>query len=80
MGDSVGGARIIGTDEHFFELRPSQQDAPAFRLAEGRYFATDFEAVLGLEFEPRYAASVLSADPERTSVDYAVNLWWRRFP
>ena len=40
----------------------------------------DFEAVLGLEFEPRYAASVLAADPERTSVDYAVNLWWRRFP
>lgn len=47
MGDNVGGARIIGTDEHFFELRPSLQDAPAFRLAEGRYFATDFEAVLG---------------------------------
>lgn len=37
----------------------------------------DFEAVLGWEFEPRYAASVLAADPDRTSVDYAVNLWWR---
>ena len=47
MGDNVGGARIVGTDEHFFELRPTQQEAPAFRLAGGRHFAADFEAVLG---------------------------------
>lgn len=47
MGDNIGGARIIGTDEHFFELRSSQQAAPAFQLAEGRIFAADFEAVLG---------------------------------
>lgn len=39
----------------------------------------DFEAVVALEFSPRYAARILAEDPERRSVDYAVNLWWRRF-
>ncbi len=39
----------------------------------------DFESVVALEFEPRFAARLLAEDPERTSVDYAVNLWWRRF-
>jgi len=47
MGDNVGGARIIGTDRRFFELRATQQAAPAFQLAAGRLFETDFEAVLG---------------------------------
>lgn len=47
MGDNVGGARIVGTDEHFFALRPSQQTAPAFQLAAGQHFGGDFEAVLG---------------------------------
>lgn len=47
MGDNIGGARIVGTDEHFFDLRSSQQAAPAFQLAEGRIFEADFEAVLG---------------------------------
>ena len=36
MGDNVGGARIVGTDEHFFDLRPSQQEPPAFQLAAGQ--------------------------------------------
>ena len=47
MGDNVGGARIVGTDEHFFALRPSQQEPPAFQLAAGQRFGGDFEAVLG---------------------------------
>lgn len=47
MGDNIGGARIVGTDAHFFDLRSSQQAAPAFQLADGRIFAADFEAVLG---------------------------------
>lgn len=47
MGDNVGGARIIGTDRRFFELRTSQQAAPTFQLVSGRLFETDFEAVLG---------------------------------
>ncbi len=47
MGDNVGGARIVGTDEHFFDLRPSRQEPPAFQLAAGDLFDGDFEAVLG---------------------------------
>jgi putative ABC transport system permease protein len=47
MGDNVGGARIIGTDASFFQLRPSEQEPPAFQLATGTIFAKDFEAVLG---------------------------------
>jgi putative ABC transport system permease protein len=47
LGDNVGGARLIGTDQRFFDLRPSQQEPPSFALAEGRLFETNFEAVLG---------------------------------
>jgi putative ABC transport system permease protein len=47
MGDNVGGARLVGTDQSFFDLRPSRQEPPAFQLAAGRLFAADFEAVLG---------------------------------
>ena len=39
----------------------------------------DFEAVVRLEFEPEYAGRLLAEDPHRTRVDYAVNLWWRRY-
>lgn len=39
----------------------------------------DFEAVVRLELEPQYADRILAQDPNRTSVDYAVNLWWRRY-
>ncbi|MBZ0291069.1 MAG: ABC transporter permease [Anaerolineae bacterium] len=38
LGDNVGGARIIGTNHHFFELRADQSAPPAFQLAEGRLF------------------------------------------
>ncbi len=47
LGDNVGGARIIGTDVTFFDLRPSLQEPPSFQLNEGRLFEHDFEAVLG---------------------------------
>jgi len=47
MGDNVGGARIIGTDESFFSLSPAVGDPPSFVLNDGRLFAEDFEAVLG---------------------------------
>ena len=40
---------------------------------------SDFEAVVRLEFAPTYAGRILAEDPDRTGVDYAVNLWWRRF-
>jgi len=47
MGDNVGGARIVGTDARFFDLRTSRQAPPAFQLAAGKLFSDEFEAVLG---------------------------------
>lgn len=38
----------------------------------------DLEAVVRIEFDPRTADLVL-AEHTGTCVDYAVNLWWRRF-
>ena len=38
----------------------------------------DFEAVVRIEF-PETAAEGILAEHGGTSVDYAVNLWWRRF-
>lgn len=38
----------------------------------------DFEAVVGIEFDPRLASDILRTHPG-SGVDYAVNLWWRRF-
>ncbi len=39
----------------------------------------DFAAVLRIELTAAQADRILDAEPDRTSVDYAVNLWWRRF-
>ena len=39
----------------------------------------DFEAVVKIEFAPAVAREILAGDPTRTGVDYAVNLWWRRY-
>jgi putative ABC transport system permease protein len=47
MGDNVGGARIVGTNHDFFQLRASLNTPPAFRIVEGRLFEVNFEAVLG---------------------------------
>jgi len=38
----------------------------------------DFEAIVGIEFEPALAEAILSEHPG-TSVDYAVDVWWRRY-
>ena len=38
----------------------------------------DLEAVVGIEFAPALAREIL-AEHEGLVVDYAVNLWWRRF-
>ena len=37
-----------------------------------------FEAVVAIEFDPRTAADIV-AGHDGCSVDYAVDLWWRRF-
>ncbi len=39
----------------------------------------DFEAVVRIEFAPDHADLILAEHPEATGVDYAVNLWWRRY-
>ena len=35
--------------------------------------------MLRIEFPAPLADEILAADPGRTGVDYAVNLWWRHF-
>lgn len=47
MGDNVGGARVIGTNEDFFALSGLDSETTPFMIANGRQFAADFEAVLG---------------------------------
>ena len=39
----------------------------------------DFARVLHIEFPASLAGEILAAEPDRTGVDYAVNLWWRRY-
>ena len=39
----------------------------------------DFEAVVGIEFDPDNAELILAEHPDATGVDYAVNLWHRRY-
>jgi putative ABC transport system permease protein len=46
-GDNVGGAPVVGTNANFFQLRTSVNAPPAFQLASGEFFDSDFEAVLG---------------------------------
>jgi SAM-dependent methyltransferase len=43
---------------------------------EGR---EDFEAVVRIELPTAVAEEVLAEHPDATGVDYAVNLWWRRY-
>ena len=38
----------------------------------------DLEAVVGIEFQPALAREIV-AEHEGLVVDYAVNLWWRRY-
>jgi SAM-dependent methyltransferase len=39
----------------------------------------DFARVLRIEFPAPLADEILAAEPNRTCVDYAVHLWWRRY-
>jgi SAM-dependent methyltransferase len=39
----------------------------------------DFEAVVRIELPTAVAEEVLAEHPDLTGVDYAVNLWWRRY-
>lgn len=48
LSDNYRGFRIIGTEEHFFELADREGEA-FFRFVEGRSFQDRFEVVLGSE-------------------------------
>lgn len=39
----------------------------------------DFEAVVRIELPTAVAEEVLLEHPDATGVDYAINLWWRRY-
>ncbi|GAA6524828.1 class I SAM-dependent methyltransferase [Intrasporangium sp. DVR] len=39
----------------------------------------DFEAVVRIEFAPDHADLILAEHPRATGIDYAVNVWWRRY-
>ncbi|MEM9015651.1 MAG: ABC transporter permease [Verrucomicrobiota bacterium] len=48
LGDNYAGFRIIGTEEHFFDLM-DREGRSFFRFVEGRPFQDRFEVVLGSE-------------------------------
>ncbi len=50
FADSIGGAKIIGTNMNFFELRREPGEPPAFQIAEGRLWE-EHEAHEGEEHE-----------------------------
>ncbi len=49
FGDNYNGFPILGTNQDFFELRPSQSQAVLYRLAQGAVFKDEFDAVLGAQ-------------------------------
>lgn len=60
FGDNIAGARIIGTDHNFFELRVDAASPPAFQITEGRLFepGSEFEAVMGAEAAARLGLGI----------------------
>lgn len=46
LGDNYEGFRIVGTEQHFFDL-PDRAGEPFFRFERGRAFEDRFEVVLG---------------------------------
>lgn len=72
-----GFPRYNPTDvERFWSVRGWQRESLDIGWRFDR--REDFEAVVRIEFEPRVAEQVI-AEHSGTEVDYAVNLWWRRF-
>jgi SAM-dependent methyltransferase len=63
--------------ERFWSLRGWHRE----RLEIAWTFDTrqDFEAVVRIELPAAVAEEVLVEHPDVTGVDYAVNLWWRRY-
>ncbi len=62
--------------ERFWRRRGWQREPLLIRWDQPT--RAQFEAVVGIEFDPALAASILR-EHAGTGVDYAVNLWWRRY-
>ena len=62
--------------ERFFSGRGWTRQPVSMRWRFER--RADFEAVVGIEFAPEVAARIV-AEHSGLEVDYAVNLWWKRF-
>lgn len=63
--------------ERFWERRGWQRERLDIRWDfDSR---ADFEAVVRIEFTPELADLICDEHPDATGVDYAVNLWWRRY-
>jgi SAM-dependent methyltransferase len=66
-----------GRVERFWSMHGFQRRSIDMRWRFER--REDFESVLGIEFPPELAAEI-AATHRGLEVDYAVNLWWRRYP
>ena len=50
LGDNFHGYRIVGTEDKIFSLTDRKESKkPLYQLASGRYFQSDFEAVIGAQ-------------------------------
>ena len=50
LGDNFHGYRIVGTEDKIFSLTDRKDSKkPLYQLASGRYFQSDFEAVIGAQ-------------------------------
>lgn len=47
LGDNLHGLRLVGTTPTMFQIAITPERPPFYRVAQGRAFAQDFEAVLG---------------------------------
>ena len=65
-----------GAVERFWALQGFTREALTIRWSMST--RADFEAVVRIEFAPDLAGRLLAEHPG-TEVDYAVNLWWRRY-
>ncbi len=58
LGDNVGGARIIGTNNSLFSLQSDLNRAPYFQLAQGGNLQQEFDTVLGADAASALGLSV----------------------
>jgi putative ABC transport system permease protein len=49
FGDNYNGFSVLGTSRGIFELRPAKNQASLYRLASGKLFKDEFDAVIGAQ-------------------------------